>query len=91
MTTNTPVVNPDERIVKVREIVEGTETVFYAIRDTNLDYWRSIHPIDDDYAAWTRDRHLRAEFATRDDAEFEMEYIWESRKEARRESFSEAA
>ena len=75
MTADTTVVNPDERIVKVCEVVEGKETVFYAIRDTYLDYWRSTQPLDD-YAAWTRDRHQRAEFATRDDAEVEMSRIW---------------
>ena len=81
MTTDSDIVNDDERIVKVREIVEGKETVFYAIRDTDLDYWRSTHPLDD-HAAWTRDRHQRAEFDTHDDAQAEMEYIWESRREA---------
>ena len=90
-TTNTPAVDPDERVVAVHEIVEGTETVFYAIRDTNLGYWRSVRPIDDDYAAWTRDRHLRAEFATRDEAEYEMASIWKSRRKSRQKSLRGAA
>jgi len=80
MTTDTDVVNGDERIVKVREIVEGKETVFYAIRDVNLDYWRSVHPMDD-YAAWTRDRHQRAEFDSQEEAEEELEYMCQWRRE----------
>ncbi len=80
MSTDTDVVNGDERIVKVVESVEGEETVFYAIRDVNLDYWRSVHPIDD-RAAWTRDRHQRAEFDSRRDAQRELEYIWQWRRE----------
>ena len=73
---STTVANGDERIVKVLEIVEGKETVFYAIRDVHLDYWRSVHPMDD-RVAWTRDRHQRAEFASRAEAERELEYIWQ--------------
>ena len=80
MTTDTDVVNSDERIVKVREIVEGKETVFYAIRDVNLDYWRSVHSMDD-YAAWTRDRHQRAEFDSREEAEEQLEYMCQWRRE----------
>ena len=77
----TPFEDGDEKIVEVREVVEGHETVFYAIRDMALGYWRSVHPIDDDYAAWTRDRHLRAEYATRDDAERAMASVWAWRDE----------
>ena len=88
-TDDSDIVNDDERIVMVREIVEGDETVFYAIRDTYLDYWRSIHPFDDP-AAWTRDRHQRAEFETRDDAEMEMACIHESRWEAQVESWEQS-
>jgi len=90
MTTDTTVVNHDERIVKVSEIVEGKETVFYAIRDAYLDYWRSTQPLDD-HDAWTRDRRERAEFAIRDDAEVEMSRILAWRKQSRSESLSEAA
>ena len=80
MATDMDVVNGDERIVKVREIVEDRETVFYVIRDVDLDYWRSVHPMDH-YAAWTRDRHQRAEFDTRQQAQEELEHIWQWRRE----------
>ena len=57
MTPRDEIVNPDERIVKVRSKVRGT---FYTIRDVFLGYWRSTEPLDG--YAWTRDLGLRAEF-----------------------------
>lgn len=72
--TDDSIINSDERIVMVREVVDDEEHVFYAIRDVELDYWRSMHPIYDD-RAWTRDRRQRAEFDTRADAIRELELI----------------
>ena len=72
--------NPDERVVTVREIVGDRETVFYAIRDGALGYWRSAEPLDDP-TAWTRDRKLRADFATGEEAEIELDEIHQWREE----------
>ncbi len=55
---STTVANGDERIVKVLEIVEGEETVFYAIRDVNLDYWLGDDSLNDDQTkpvVWNRE------------------------------------
>lgn len=70
MTTDAAVISPDERVVRIEELVDGEadQAVFYAIRDVGLGYWRSNYPLDD-YRAWTRDRQLRAEFFTRIAAE----------------------
>ena len=70
----------DERVVAVREITDDSEITFYAVRDVGLGYWRSREPLDD-YEAWTRDRHARAEFDTRQQAEAELQYILAWREE----------
>ena len=69
-----PLISPDERIVRIREIVDGVERVFYAIQDVRVEYWRSEEPIGE-YGAWTRDRRYRAEFDNRADARDELEMI----------------
>ncbi|MFB3892008.1 MAG: hypothetical protein ACE15C_08290 [Phycisphaerae bacterium] len=71
------VVNPDERIVKVRPKVGRA---FHAIRDVFLGYWRSTEPPGGH--AWTRDPGLRARFATRAQAMREMKAVWRRRREA---------
>ena len=81
MTTVKDAINPDERIVKVRETSGGNARVFYAIRDEHLGYWRSGSPIDG-YDAWTRDVSQRAEFNTRSLAVQELKAIWRWRREA---------
>ena len=73
-------INPDERIVKVQETFGGNTRVFYAIRDVDLDYWRSVRPIHD-CDAWTRDVSQRAEFGTRSLAVQELKAIWRWRRE----------
>ena len=77
MKPRNDVVNPNERIVKVRSKVWGT---FYAIRDVLLSYWRSTEPLDG--YAWTRDLGVRAQFATRALAIREMRAIWRRRRGA---------
>lgn len=79
MNNDNFIANNDERVVTVREIVDGEETIFYAIRDVYLGYWRSDEPLDDD-KAWTRDRRLRAEFEDRSDAVEELMEIWRVRR-----------
>ena len=72
--------NRDERVVEVVETVLGEQTVFYAIRDVFLGYWRSTQPLEE-FDAWTKDRRRRAEFDTRREAERELAWIWISREE----------
>ena len=73
------IANPDERVVAVREVTDDVETTFYAIRDVALGYWRSAESVAH-YAAWTRDRKLRAEFDTREEAEAALEDIHDWRR-----------
>jgi hypothetical protein len=79
MNDDNCIVNNDERVVTVREIVDGEESIFYAIRDVYLGYWRSDEPLDDD-KAWTQDRRLRAEFENHSDAIEELMEIWRVRR-----------
>ena len=75
------VINADERIVRVRETVDGESRVFYAIRDVHLGYWRSrslIHEWD----AWTREICRRAQFGSRKEAKAELQSIHAWRREA---------
>ena len=74
------IVNPDEHVMMVREIVDEVERVFYVIRDVHMDYWRSVHPINDQFA-WTRDRRQRAEFDSRSEAQHELQAIWKWRRD----------
>ena len=68
-----------ERIVRVREIVDGVERVFYAIQDVQIEYWRSEAPIHE-HGAWTRDRRRRAEFDSRAEAWNELDEIQQRRR-----------
>jgi len=72
---NPDVVNANEKVVSVAETCDGRTRRFHAIRDVQLNCWRSTGAIDE-YNAWTRDISMRAEFATRADAEREMRAIW---------------
>lgn len=81
--TDTDIVNPNERIVRVVEhLKNGTKRVFYAIRDAFLDYWRGRDNLDG-YYAWTRSCRHRVEFSTRREARREMERIWQWRRDQR--------
>jgi len=79
MTDSNDIVNNDERVVTVREIVDGEETVFYAIRDVYLGYWRTGESLHED-KAWSQDRRLRVEFENRSDAIEELMEIWRIRR-----------
>lgn len=79
--TDTDIVNPNERIVRVVEhLKNGTKRVFYAIRDAFLDYWRGRDNLDGFYA-WTRSCRRRVEFRNRREARREMERIWQWRRD----------
>ncbi len=79
--TDTDIVNPNERIVRVVEhLKNGAKRVFYAIRDVVLDYWRGRDELGG-YYAWTRSCERRVEFSTRREAKKEMERIWQWRRE----------
>lgn len=78
--TDTDIVNPNERIVRVVEhLKDGAKRAFYAIRDVHLDYWRGQDNLDG-YYAWTRSCKRRAEYASRREAKKEMERIWQWRR-----------
>lgn len=64
MSIKSRIAEGDERIVRIREIVEDEEAVFYAIKDDSIDYWRSRYPLES-ALAWTKSRRRRAEFKTR--------------------------
>ena len=81
MYAPTEVHNPDERIVRIQETVDKRTRTFYAIRDTDLDYWRSASSLWD-HDAWTRDVGRRAEYASRQEAQRELKSIRRWRREA---------
>ena len=72
---------PHEVIVKIAESVGKTGRVFWAIRDSEMGYWRSRSPISA-WDAWTRDTDRRAEFASLFDARAELRHIqfWRERE-----------
>ncbi len=77
--------NPNERVVKVVEVVnigngKKQERVFWPIRDIELDYWRGVAPLDE-YAAWTRTTDRRAEFPSPSAAKEALKGIWRWRQE----------
>jgi len=79
--TDTDIVNPNERIVRVVEhLKNGAKRVFYAIRDVFLDYWRGRDDLDG-YYAWTRSCEHRVEFSNRREAREEMKRIWQWRRD----------
>lgn len=80
MYTHSEVENPDERIVRIQETMDGKTRTFYAIRDKGLDYWRSDNPLHS-YDAWTRDLERRAEFSSRKEAQRELNAIRKWRRE----------
>ena len=75
----------NERVVKLVETCDGAvERTFYCIRDTDMGYWMSNEPFDG--LIWTRDVSCRQEFASREDAEDELECFldWRQEQEAHR-------
>lgn len=79
--TDSDIVNPNERIVRVVEhLKNGAKRVFFAIRDVYLDYWRGSDRLDG-YYAWTRSRRHRAEFPNRRGAQEERKRIWQWRRD----------
>lgn len=51
----------DEKVIEIRQTIDGEETVFYSIRDQNTGYWKVGKELNLDFT-WTRDHRLRAEF-----------------------------
>lgn len=79
--TDTDIVNPNERIVRVVEqLKNGAKRGFYAIRDVFLDYWRGRDDLGG-YCAWTRSCEHRAQFSNRREAKKEMQKIWQWRRD----------
>ena len=70
----------NERVVKVVETCDGDVTrEFYGIYDRDFGHWMSEEPFDG--LIWTKDVHCRQEFASRLDAEDELDKFLEWREE----------
>ena len=68
-TTDKP---SSERVVKIVETCDGAVArTFYCIHDPDFGHWMSDEPFDG--LIWTKDPKCRREFASRREAEFELE------------------
>ena len=76
-TTESPF---NERVVKVVETCEGdVARTFYCIHDPDFGHWMSQEPFDG--LIWTKDPKCRQEFASRMDAQIELDSFLEWRRE----------
>ena len=80
MTNRKEIINPNERIVKVSETLDGKTQTFYSIWDCHLGYWRGVSPLGE-YDAWTRDITRRVKFKNRRGAKQELSCIHQWRRE----------
>lgn len=70
----------NERVVKMVETCDGVVArTFYCIYDPDFGHWMSCEPFDG--MIWTKDVNCRQEFASRGDAEAELEIFLEWRRE----------
>lgn len=78
MKTNDKTFN--ERVVKMVETCDGVVArTFYCIHDPDFGHWMSCEPFDG--LIWTKDVSCRQEFASRDEAEAELESFLDWRRE----------
>ena len=78
MKTNDKTFN--ERVVKMVETCDGVVArTFYCIHDPDFGHWMSCEPFDG--LIWTKDVSCRQEFASRDEAEDELDSFLDWRRE----------
>jgi hypothetical protein len=74
-----------ERVVKVVETCDGAVVrTFYCIHDPDFGHWMSDEPFDG--LIWTKDPRCRQEFASREEAEEELEDFLDWREEQQTEA-----
>ena len=74
-------------MVKIVETRDGTVArTFYGIYDPDFDHWMSDEPFDG--LIWTKDLRCRQEFASRKEAQLELEEFLEWRQEQEAGPFS---
>lgn len=70
----------NERVVKIVETCDGAVArTVYCIHDSDFGHWMSIEPFDGEI--WTKDVRCRQEFASRGEAESELERFFQWRRE----------
>ncbi|MCK6486568.1 MAG: hypothetical protein L6R00_20860 [Phycisphaerae bacterium] len=75
----------NERVVQVVETCDGTVArTFYCIHDPDFEHWMSDEPFDG--LIWTKDVRRRREFASRAEAQAELEELLDWREEQQTEA-----
>ncbi|MCG3178615.1 MAG: hypothetical protein BIFFINMI_00943 [Phycisphaerae bacterium] len=76
----TTAMEPRERVVELQEVFDGkVQRTFYCVQDPDFGHWMSREPFDG--RIWTKDPACREEFASRTDAETELDEFLEWREE----------